>query len=376
MADRKQKWRHMVTQPRERKSKKNSTKTQQKQNALTKILITNKKWVRSTRLGTTCSDLRPYKGHYLSADLRNRRCLPYSAAAIPQVRRPRWSGPEVDASSSLTARHLCRRSSPQYCDHWGPTQFGDHDLVVIDGLTRYLEAVVVRGTSAEDNIHALSEIFSRHGVPNILHSDNGSPFNGRDSHLLQQCFKNIGIQHLPNHSAKDPEAIGLVDAFMKHIKKLFHTSSVSHTDPYLALHNHLLQMRATPHPSTAELLFRRKFLTKLPDMRQNPVQTRPDILATRATDARAKERMKHYKDNPSSVKPHKIHRGDRVLLKQKTTKHRSVYDPQPYIVTRTWGTQIEGQRGGVIKRRDAQRWKKIHNLPTRQYQTPGPAHTI
>ena len=59
MADWKQKWRHVVTQPRERKSKKNSTKTQQKQNALTTILITTKKWVRRTRLGTTCSDLRP-----------------------------------------------------------------------------------------------------------------------------------------------------------------------------------------------------------------------------------------------------------------------------------------------------------------------------
>ena len=261
-----------------------------------------------------------------------------------------------------------------YCDHWGPTQFGDHILVVMDGLTRYPEAVVVRGTSAEDNIHAFSEIFSRHGVPEILHSDNGPPFNGRDSHLLQQYFQNFGIQHLPNHSAEDPEATGLVEAFMKHIKKLFHTSSISHTDPYLALHNHLLQVRATPHPSTskspAELLFGRKFRTKLPDLRQNPAQTRPDILAARATDARAKERMKHYKDNPSTVKPHKIHPGDRVLLKQKTTKHRSVYDPQPYVVTRTWGTQIEGQRDGVIKRRDAQRWKKIHTLPTRQYQNP------
>ena len=110
MADRKQKWPHLVTQPRERKSKKNSTKTQQKQNALTKILITNNKWVRSTRLGTTYG---PYKGHLLSADLRNRRCLPFSTAAIPQVRRPRWSGPEVDVSSSSTARLLCRSSSPQ-----------------------------------------------------------------------------------------------------------------------------------------------------------------------------------------------------------------------------------------------------------------------
>ena len=47
----------------------------------------------------------PYKGHLLSAD---RRCLPFSTAAIPQVRRPCWSGPEVDISSSSTARRLCR----------------------------------------------------------------------------------------------------------------------------------------------------------------------------------------------------------------------------------------------------------------------------
>ena len=235
-----------------------------------------------------------------------------------------------------------------YCDHWGPTQFGDHILVVMDGLTRYPEAVVVRGTSAEDNIHAFSEIFSRHGVPEILHSDNGPPFNGRDSHLLQQYFQNFGIQHLPNHSAEDPEATGLVEAFMKHIKKLFHTSSISHTDPYLALHNHLLQVRANPHPSTgkspAELLFGRKFRTKLPDLRQNPAQTRPDILAVRATDTRAKERMKHYKDNPSTVKPHKIHPGDPSASQAENHQtSQCLWSPalcsHPHMGHADWGTE-------------------------------------
>ena len=43
---------------------------------------------------------------------------------------------------------------------------------------------VVKGTSAEDNIQAFSEVFSRHGVPRKLHSDNRAPFNGKDSHLL------------------------------------------------------------------------------------------------------------------------------------------------------------------------------------------------
>ena len=33
-----------------------------------------------------------------------------------------------------------------YADHWGPTQDGLHILIVIDGLTRYPEVVVVKST--------------------------------------------------------------------------------------------------------------------------------------------------------------------------------------------------------------------------------------
>ena len=65
-----------------------------------------------------------------------------------------------------------------YADHWGPTQDGHNILVIVDGLTRYPKMAVVKGTSAEDNIQAFSEVFSRHGVPRRLHSDNGAPFNG------------------------------------------------------------------------------------------------------------------------------------------------------------------------------------------------------
>ena len=104
-----------------------------------------------------------------------------------------------------------------YADHWGPTQDGHHILVIIDGLTRYPEVMVVRGTSAEDNIHAFSEVFSRHGIPAHLHSDNGAPFNGKDSHLLQRYLASLGVEHHPNRSAEDPEATGLVEAFMKHL---------------------------------------------------------------------------------------------------------------------------------------------------------------
>ena len=133
---------------------------------------------------------------------------------------------------------------PPFPTFWSP---GQHILVVIDGLTRYPEVTVIKGTSADDNIQAFSEIFSRHGVPSRLHSDNGAPFNAKDSHLLQQYLRSMGVVHITNKSAEDPEAVGLVEAFMRHIKMIFHTAGVEREDPYLKLNNYLIQFRAPPH---------------------------------------------------------------------------------------------------------------------------------
>ena len=102
-----------------------------------------------------------------------------------------------------------------------------------------------------------------------------------DGHLLQRYFKHLGIDHCTNRSAEDPEASGQVEAFMKHLKKIFHTAAVAKEDPYLKINDYLMQYRATPHPTTkkspAELLFNRKFITRLPDLRRNPALGREDI---------------------------------------------------------------------------------------------------
>ena len=122
-------------------------------------------------------------------------------------------------------------------------------------------------------------------------------------------------------------------------------------------------VRAAPHQSTgkspAELLFHRKFVTRLPDMRINPAKDRSDIKEAREMDAKAKEKMKEQKDKGRLVKAHRIEVGDHVLLARKTTKHLGPYDPKPFKVTETWGTQIQAERNGEVKKRDAQRWKKI-----------------
>ena len=118
-------------------------------------------------------------------------------------------------------------------DHWGPTPDGKYLLVLVDLLTRYPEVEVVKGTGVKDNIHAFDQVFSRHGFPRVLFSDNGAPFNGNRHHELQEYFRFAGISHKPNRSPLDPEANGLAESFMKHCKKIWLISVVEKKDPVL-----------------------------------------------------------------------------------------------------------------------------------------------
>ena len=98
-----------------------------------------------------------------------------------------------------------------------------------------------------------------------------------------------------------------------------------------------MQHMATPYPTTkkypAELLFNRKFVTKLPDLRTNPAKGRADIKEAREEDRKAKEKMKEHKFDSNRAKDQVNKVGYQVLLKRKTTKHDSIYNPEAYNVT-------------------------------------------
>ena len=285
-------------------------------------------------------------------DTRTKTCEPCQPATIVHTRDPLKPTTAPETPFVKVA-----------ADHWGPTPDGKHLLVVIDLLSRFPEVAVVKGTSAEANIQALDDIFSRHFSPKLFLTDNGPPFNTEPSHPLQVYFKKMGITHRPTIAAEDPEANGTVEAFMKHLKKVWHTSLAQHRDPILDLNRHLRSFRSTPHPTTghipAEILFGRKVRTIIPDLRPDPAQERADIIDARAKDKASKERMKEYKDRPANVRTHNILIGDKVLLRQKSTKSNPPHDPDPYTVTDVQGTQITAVRHGRSKTRDSQRFKKV-----------------
>ena len=140
------------------------------------------------------------------------KCLACQAST-PQVRRDPLipSEPPLQPWESLGA------------DHWGPTPDGKYILVVIDMLSKYPEVSYTDSTSADENIEILDNTMSRNDYCRNLRTDNGPPWN---FHAMKTYLKWAGINHQPTVSAEDPEANGLAESFMKHLRKIYHTSIV------------------------------------------------------------------------------------------------------------------------------------------------------
>ena len=60
-----------------------------------------------------------------------------------------------------------------YADICGPFPAGEYIFAVIDGYSRYPEAVLLKETSSKSLIKELEPIFSRHGYPLTLKTDIG-----------------------------------------------------------------------------------------------------------------------------------------------------------------------------------------------------------
>ena len=76
---------------------------------------------------------------------------------------------------------------------------------------------------------------------------------------------------------------------MKHAKKVWDTSVIGRRDPYIELTRQtpeIVPSNPTTDKSPAELLFARKFRTKLQDLRTNPAMTRQEKEAREQTGRR------------------------------------------------------------------------------------------
>ena len=129
-------------------------------------------------------------------------------------------------------------------------------LLVVDYFSRFIEiSILLASQKSSETIRAFKSIFARHGIPDILRSDNGPQFISTES----AEFSNEYLFTHVTSSQKLPQANGKAERALETIKNALKKEK----DPAKAL----MSYRATPLEngySPAELLFGRKIRTTVP----------------------------------------------------------------------------------------------------------------
>ncbi len=89
-------------------------------------------------------------------------------------------------------------------------------MVILDDYTRFPVLEILTSTSSKAVIPRLYNVFSTMGVPSIVKTDNGPPFNG---HEFSQFAEYLGFRHrkiTPLH----PIANGHAERFMQPLAKM------------------------------------------------------------------------------------------------------------------------------------------------------------
>ncbi|GBL75014.1 hypothetical protein AVEN_243810-1 [Araneus ventricosus] len=154
--------------------------------------------------------------------------------------------------------------------------------------SRYPEIARLDRLTSAKIINHCKPIFSRHGIPDVVRSDNGSQFDPVKTVELKDFAKSYGFTHISS-SPKFSQSNGLIEAALKTIKARIKKSM----DPYLAL----MAYRATPLEngfSPSELLMGRRINTTLPVAK---TQLQPYSVNKKVLEAKEERRIEGQKTN-------------------------------------------------------------------------------
>ena len=240
-----------------------------------------------------------------------------------------------------------------HIDHAGPF-LNAYFLVLVDSHSKWIEVEKVPNTSSASTLRALQRIFTTHGLPDSIVSDNGTAFTSEEFSVF--C-KRQGIRHIrsaPRHPATNGLAERAVQTFKACVRKM---------DEAIPLESRVLKFlaryRITPQSTTgrspAELLLRRVPKTHLDLLRGN-------------VESRVGERQhQQSKGHDVSVSFRTFSPGDKVFT-HSTPLGNSRVTWIPGVVHRVTGPlsyEIDLRDRGIVKRHiDQIRKRTCTDTPT------------
>ena len=133
-----------------------------------------------------------------------------------------------------------------HIDFYGPLPTSEYLLVAVDRYSRFPEVEIIHSTRASTVIPKLERMFSVHGIPDTIISDNEPPFNGHD---FARCLKALGIQ-AKFSTPYWPQGNTTVERFMQPLGKALKTATLEGRPWKQELNHFLLQYRIIPHCTT------------------------------------------------------------------------------------------------------------------------------
>lgn len=147
-----------------------------------------------------------------------------------------------------------------HIDYAGPFM-GKMFLVLVDAHSKWLEAHIVNSATTQATIEKLQAMFSVHGIPEKIVSDNGSAFTSIE---FERFVKENGIVHIRS-SPYHPASNGLAERGVQTLKQGLQRLDSGSLETKLA--RFLFKYRLTPHAVTgvppAELLLGRRPRSRL-----------------------------------------------------------------------------------------------------------------
>lgn len=177
-----------------------------------------------------------------------------------------------DPQNSMTPWPIAKRFFERV--HLDYLQFKDkYHLVLTDAFSKWPEVVHVPNMTSKELLKQLRNIFSHFGLPELVCTDNGTPFVSAET---EQFFSKNGIKHVtipPYNSQSNGAAENTVKTFKNKLKAAIADEKNRNLSLDILIPRFLLNYRTTPHCTTkitpAELVFGRKLRTLL-DLVKNP----------------------------------------------------------------------------------------------------------
>ena len=211
-------------------------------------------------------------------------------------------------------------------------------LVAVDYSTSFLELMQMRSKTATALQTKLKELFTRHGIPEIVFSDNGPPFESREYKEFASKWK-FAIQ---TSSPKYPMSNGKAESGVKIAKKIV----IKNEDWHVGL----MEYNATPIPdiglSPAQMMYGRNIRTKLPSTSEALTNVPNVDVKGKLKIRKTKQKELFDRNVRREMKPLKV--GDDVWIKPDEKKKWKKGKVTKCLKFRSY--EVEDQEGRVYRR--------------------------